>query len=238
MALRQIFEQPSNAYFLLPQVTFFEFLRSMAALGVHDSGAHVAGFAPSKTQLSGGASSSIPLSARSGSSRRRGYYDDYGDGGVGGARRGRGSGSRRRKRRPRISGEGTAYDYYDDHSYDDDDDEEEEEEEEEDSTSVDDAYGEGYRRKSPPGRGLSPRRGGGGERRRRGSTSPVRRSAGSRGSGLSPRRSPARGGGSRRGRVAGSGDSSSDLAEEVDVSSTKRRRRSRSGDPKNRGSSR
>lgn len=35
------------------QVTFFEFLRAMAALGVHDSGAHVAGFAPSMMTRNG-----------------------------------------------------------------------------------------------------------------------------------------------------------------------------------------
>eukprot|EP00903_Cladosiphon_okamuranus_P006154 g6055.t1 len=223
------------------EVTFFEFLRSMAALGVHDSGAHVAGFAPSRTQLSGGARSSVPLSARSGS-RRRGHYDAYDDEGLGGAHRGRRSNSsgtgRRRRRRPRNSREETDYDVddgSDDGSFDD---------EEEDSTSADDAYRGGYRRRSPPpGQGLSARHGGGGasERRGGGSTSPKRRSAAGCTSGMSPRRSPARDGGSRSrrgGRDAGSGDSSSGLTESIDNSSTKRRRQSRSGDPKKRGSTR
>lgn len=203
----------------------------MAALGVHDSGAHVAGFTPLKTQLSGGASSSIPLSARGGSRRRR--YHDYNDGGIGGAHKGHGSGSGsgRQKRRPRRNREETDSDEDDDGTYDDD----------EDSNSADDAYRDGYRRKSSSGRGLSPRHGvGGGERGCRGSTSPKRRLAGDGGSCSSPRRSPARGGGdrSRRSRVEGSGDSSSDLAEETDDFPSKRRRQSQTGDPKKRGFSR
>lgn len=48
-----VFISTSLALFNAFQVTFFEFLRSLAALGVHDSGAHVAGFAPSTMSVGG-----------------------------------------------------------------------------------------------------------------------------------------------------------------------------------------
>ncbi|CAN0096130.1 unnamed protein product, partial [Ectocarpus fasciculatus] len=136
------------------EVTFFEFLRSMAALGVHDSGAHVAGFAPSMIPLGGGGTS-IPFRARN---RSRGQRDDDDDDdndddeymSVSGKRGGGRSGSRRRTRRRGRSGEGRGYDDEDD--VDDDD------QEGSTSTSADDED-DGHRRSPAPRRGVSPRRG-------------------------------------------------------------------------------
>ncbi|CAN0536953.1 unnamed protein product, partial [Ectocarpus sp. 12 AP-2014] len=144
---------------LTTQVTFFEFLRSMAALGVHDSGAHVAGFAPSMIPLGGGGSS-IPFRARHSS---RGPSDDDDDDdddeymSVRGKRGGGRSGSRRRTRRRGRSGEGRAYD-------DDDEDQG-------GSTSTSaDGEDDRHRRSPAPRRGVSPRRvmGAGGVSRGRG----------------------------------------------------------------------
>lgn len=220
----------------------------MAALGVHDSGAHVAGFAPSVIPLSGGASSSIPLSARSGSSNRRRRYYDYGRDGD------RGSGSRTsrkiRRRRPGIFREGAAFD--DDNDGVDDDDSYSEEEL---STSGDDGDrdGDGCRRKpfarrgraSPEERRSSRRRAdpGSGVGRRCGSASPKRPTTGGGSSRSSPRRSPPRvesRGRSRGRRVPESGDSSSDVVEENEDSYARRGGgRGRSVDRKTkRGSSR
>ncbi|CAM9280710.1 unnamed protein product [Ectocarpus sp. 6 AP-2014] len=129
------------------EVTFFEFLRSMAALGVHDSGAHVAGFAPAMIPLGGGGTN-IPFRARHGSRGRRDDDDDDDDEymSVTGKRAGGRSGSRRRTRRRGRSGEGRAYD-------DDDEDQEGST-----STSADDED-DRHRRSPAPRRGVSPRRG-------------------------------------------------------------------------------
>ncbi|CAM9994799.1 unnamed protein product, partial [Ectocarpus sp. 13 AM-2016] len=141
------------------EVTFFEFLRSMAALGVHDSGAHVAGFAPSMIPL-GGSGSSIPFRARHSSRGPRDDDDDDDDDeyiSVSGKRGGGRSGSRRRTRRRGRSGEGRAYD--------------DDNEDQGGSTSTSADGEDDRRRRSPaPRRGVSPKRvvGAGGVTRRRG----------------------------------------------------------------------
>ncbi|CAB1097207.1 unnamed protein product [Ectocarpus sp. CCAP 1310/34] len=202
---------------LTTQVTFFEFLRSMAALGVHDSGAHVTGFAPSMIPLGGGGSS-IPFKARRSSRGPRDDDDDDDDDeymSVSGKRGGGRSGSRRRTRRRGRSGEGRAYD-------------DDEDQGGSTSTSADDED-DRHRRSPVPHRGVSPRRvmGAGGVSRGRGlgsgsggdygETRRSRSASRKRRPSYSPRRS--------RSRLADSGASSSDIEEDKDGSPSRRGRR-------------
>ncbi|CAN0123526.1 unnamed protein product, partial [Scytosiphon promiscuus] len=193
------------------EVTFFEFLRSMAALGVQDSRAHVAGFAPSMLSRSGGGSSTTPLSTRN-SNRRRRYYDsschdddiiDEDD--EGGGQRGSSGGSRRRKLRPGGSRGGTDYE----------DNENCSEEGEQGFTAMEsDEYSDDLRRERSARRGTSPSRSTGVGKDARGRTPPPRGRSiygeRTRSSSRSPNRRPYGGGQTYGGRSTTSDESTGD----------------------------